>query len=232
MLKMKYVGLRTEYDVEFSRLSQNVVQVMGDVPTKTHGFQLSRDGKNDYSKMDYSEYTTVYRELEGGIQFSNDESVYEEPEPTPEPEPYVPKLEEVKEAKVTEMNATQQEVIKQGIDVTLTDGTVEHFTLTDHDQTSLMGLQTQVAQGAESIPWHTSDQTEHCKYYSNADMTLITVAAMQFVTFHVTYFRDLRIYIRSMETKEEVEAVVYGMLIPEEYQSEPLKDMYVAMQEG
>lgn len=232
MLKMKYVGLKTEYDVEFSRLSQNVVQVMGDVPVKTHGFQLSREGKNDYSKMDYSGYTTVYRELEGGIQFSNDSSVYEEPKPIPEPEPYVPTLEEVQEAKVSEMNAMQQSVIQQGIDVKLTDGSVEHFTLTDHDQTSLMGLQTQVAQGVESIPWHTSDQAEHCKYYSNADMALITAAAMQFVTFHVTYFRDLRIYIRSMENKEEVEAVTYGIIIPEEYQSDPLKDMYAAMQEG
>lgn len=141
---------------------------------------------------------------------------------------YVPTLEEVQEAKVTEMNAAQQTVIQAGVDVTLTDGSTEHFTLTDHDQTSLMGLQTQVAAGADNIPWHTSDQTEHCKYYSNADMALITADALATVTWHVTYFRDLRIYIRSLQTKEEVQAVVYGMEIPEEYQSEPLKDMIAA----
>ena len=151
------------------------------------------------------------------------------PEPAPEPEPYVPTLEEVKESKVSEMNTDQQAVIQSGIDVTLTDGTIEHFTLTDHDQTSLMGLQTQVAQGAESIPWHTSDATEHCKYYSNADMLLIVTAAMQYVTFHVTYFRDLRIYINSMESVESVDAVTYGIIIPEEYRSEVLKDLYAAM---
>ena len=127
------------------------------------------------------------------------------------------------------MNAAQQSVIQNGIDVTLTDGTVEHFTLTDHDQTSLMGLQTQVAQGVENIPWHTSDTAEHCKYYSNADMLLIVTAAMQYVTFHVTYFRDLRIYINAMEDKESVEAVTYGIIIPEEYRSEVLKDLYAAM---
>lgn len=141
---------------------------------------------------------------------------------------YVPTLEEVQEAKVTEMNAAQQSVIQKGVDVTLTDGTTEHFTLTDHDQTSLMGLQTQVAAGAENIPWHTSDQTEHCKYYSNADMALITTAALACVTWHVTYFRDLRIYIRSLQTKEEVAAVTYGITIPEEFWSEPLKDMIAA----
>ena len=170
MLLMKYIGLKTEYEIEFSNLTKNIVQVKGDVPAKTHGFTLSRPGKNDGG--DYSAFTTIYREMDGIIQFSNDGSIYVPPEPTPEPEPYVPTLEEVKASKVSEMNAAQQSVIQSGIDVTLTDGTVEHFTLTDHDQTNLMGLQTQVAQGVENIPWHTSDTTEHCKYYSNADMLI------------------------------------------------------------
>ena len=46
--------------------------------------------------------------------------------------------------------------------------------------------------------------------------------------WHITYFRDLRIYIRSLQTKEEVEAVTYGMDIPQEYQSEPLRAMIAA----
>ena len=211
------------YLIEF-KSDNNIVELKGNFPIKTTGFTLSRIGKND--NWDYSTYTTVYREIEGGVQFSNDGSVYIEPEPI---EPYVPTLEEIKELKLKEMNIIQQSTIQQGINVTLTDGTVEHFTLTDHDQTSLMGLQAQVAQGAEQIPWHTSDQSEHCKFYSNADMALITSAAMSCVTWHVTYFRDLRIYIRSLQTKEEVEAVVYGMDIPTEYQSEPLQAMLAGM---
>ena len=51
---------------------------------------------------------------------------------------------------------------------------------------------------------------------------------MAWVTWHVTYFRDLRIYIRSLETKEEVAAVTYGVDLPEAYQSEPLKVMMAA----
>ena len=140
---------------------------------------------------------------------------------------YVPTLEEVKNQKVTEMNDAQQATIQNGLDITLSSGTVEHFTLTDHDQTSLMGLQTLVAQGVENIPWHTSDQTEHCKYYSNSDMAIIAEKSLQFITYHVTYFRDLRIYIRSLQTKEEVKNVTYGMEIPWEYQSEVLKDFAV-----
>ena len=134
-------------------------------------------------------------------------------------------LDEVKAQKVAEMNDIQQETIQNGIDVTLFDGTVEHFTLADHDQTSLMGLKSQVDAGKEQIPWHTSDEAEHCKFYTNADMALITAAAMAYVTWHVTYFRDLRIYIRSLDSKEAVEAVTYGMEIPEVYRSEPLQSM-------
>lgn len=223
MLKMRYIGDTESYLVDFRNLSSNIAQLSGGIPVKTTGFKMF---KLDGSYLgDYSAYTTVYREIEGSVQFSNDGSVYVPPEPTPEPEPYVPSLEEVKESKVAEMNAAQQYVIQIGIDVTLTDGSVEHFTLTDHDQTSLMGLQAKVEQGDEQIPWHTSDEAEHCKFYSNADMALITEAAMAYVTWHVTYFRDLRIFIRSLETKDEVNAVVYGMDIPEEYQSEPLKAM-------
>lgn len=216
----------------------NVVTLMfpEKVPVNTNGFHCYKDEECEYDigGNSYIGFTTVYRNDEetakyNGYQLSDDGSVYVPPEPTPEPEPYVPTLEEVKASKVAEMNATQQSVIQQGIDVTLTDGTVEHFTLTDHDQTSLMGLQTQVAQGAEQIPWHTSDTTEHCKYYSNADMLLIVTAAMQYVTFHVTYFRDLRIYINALEDKESVGAVAYGVYIPVEYQSEVLKDLYAAM---
>ncbi|MDO4333820.1 MAG: hypothetical protein Q4C58_14210 [Eubacteriales bacterium] len=141
---------------------------------------------------------------------------------------YVQTLEEVQEQKIVEINAAQQAVIAAGVNVTLTDGTVEHFTLTDHDQTSLMGLQSQVMAGEQMIPWHTSDEAEHCKFYSNADMALITAAALAYVTWHVTYFRDLRIYIRSLADKEAVAAVAYGMEIPETFRSEPLQAMMAA----
>ena len=228
MLNMNYINSTIKYAVNFKTITSNIIEIKGDFPIQTDGIQISRDKKPD-DIWDYSDYTTIYREIEGGAQFSNDGSAYVEPEPTPEPEPYVPTLEEVQEQKVTEINNAQQAIIAQGIDVTLTDGTTEHFTLTDHDQTSLMGLQAQVVQGVEQIPWHTSDQSEHCKFYSNADMALITTAAMSCVTWHVTYFRDLRIYIRSLQTKEEVETVVYGMDIPTEYQSEPLQAMLAGM---
>ncbi len=145
---------------------------------------------------------------------------------------YIPTLEQVIEAKVVEMNAIQQQVIHQGVDVQLTDGTKEHFTLTDQDQASLMALQSQVAQGTEYVPWHNSNQEIPCKYYKNEDMIKIVQAALAYVIYHVTYFRDLRIYIRSLTKKEEVAKVTYGMVLPAEFQSQVLKDTVAQMAAG
>lgn len=210
----------------------------------TAGFDLFLDEGCfvDIGEDSYHGFTTIYRndeftEAYNGYQLSNDGSVYVEPEPDPEPIPEPdpepepepePTLEETQESKIAEMNSIQQQIIQNGVDVILSDGSIEHFTLKDQDQTSLMGLQTKVLVGEGNIPWHTADETEHCKFYSNTDMALITTAAMNYVTWHVTYFRDIRIYIRSLQTKEEVESVFYGMDIPEEYQSEPLKAMIAA----
>lgn len=193
---------------------------------------LDSEGKKNIGGDAYEDFTTIYRNDNvtaeyNGYQLSNDGSVYT-PEPVEPIEPVQPTLENVQEAKVSEMNTAQQKTIQAGIDVTLTDGTVEHFSLTDHDQTSLMGLQSQVAAGVDQIPWHNSNQEEHCKYYSNADMQRIISAALAYVTYHVTYFRDLRIYIRSLDNIDDVKVITYGVAIPQEYQSEPLKEMLSA----
>ena len=204
------------------KLSNHLIEITGTEPN-TSGFHLLNNAGNVFGK--YDGFTTLYRELEDGFILSDNGSVYVEPiEPGPTPEPEI-SLDEVKESKVSEMNDIQQKLIAQGVDVTLSDGSTEHFSLTERDQTSLVGLQAQVAIGSENIPWHTSDEDEHCKFYSNADMAKITSSALSYVTWHITYFRDLRIFIRSLESKEEVEQVTYGMDIPEAYQSEPLKAM-------
>lgn len=233
MLNLTYLKSKVTYEVNFSRVSPHVVQVLGDLPFSDKGFTLSRPEKKD--SWDYSAYTTLYREVENGLQFSDDESVYvapPTPESVPDPEPYVPTLEEIKVSKKLDMENMKQVVMEAGVNVTLTDGSTEHFTLAEKEQRLLMALQANVVAGDEKIPWHTSDETEHCKYYSNADMNLIITAASAYGTYHETYIRDLRIYIDSMKNKEAVEAVTYGMVIPEGYRSEVLQDMYAAQQEG
>lgn len=207
-----------------------------EVVLNNNGFNVYLDEKCEYDigGERYRDFTTIYRNDDktmeyNGYQLSNDGSKYIAPESQPTQIPQEPTIEELQEAKVVEMNAEQQKAIQKGVDVVLTSGETEHFALSEHDQTSLIGLQTKVIAGEEQIPWHNSDETEHCKFYSNADMALITDSALAHVAYHVTWFRDLRIYIRSLKSKEKVKAITYNTVIPEEYRSEPLKLMVSAL---
>ena len=76
MLSLNYVGEYDSYEVEFDR-NEHVVTLKGDFPIKTTGFYLSQPGKvND---INYTAFKTVYRVIAGGVQFSDDESVWVEP---------------------------------------------------------------------------------------------------------------------------------------------------------
>lgn len=209
----------------------NIVTLKFDseMEVSTAGFNLYNDEtcETDIGVGFYHAFTTIYRNDEttaeyNGYQLSKDGSVYVEPEP---PEPYVPTLEEVQENKISEMNLAQQQMVAYGCEVELSNGTKDRFTLTTNDQLSLNALSLKTLEGSQIVPWHPADESVHCKFYSDEDMKKITDACMNWVAYHVTYFRDLRIYIRSLQDKDTINAIQYGDYIPQEYQSEVLQSM-------
>ena len=150
------------------------------------------------------------------------------PEPVPDPEPIVPTLEEVKAMKLQEIGLACEQMIYAGVDVELPGGT-EHFSLTEKDQINLFGKQAQMAAGTERFEYH---QDGHpCRYYTKEEMQIIVEVALGFVTYHTTYCNALNIWIRTMEDADAVDVVTYGSDIPEEYQSEVLKDILAARSE-
>ena len=138
-------------------------------------------------------------------------------------------LEDVKKAKIEYLDSTCENTIYAGTDVTLSDGTVEHFTLDAKDQLDLSGIGLQLLQGAEQIAWHKDDETESCKFYSAADGATIIQTLTIFRTYHITYFRDLRLYVNSLSDANDVNAIAYGSVIPDEYKSDVLKSIEAQM---
>ena len=63
-------------------------------------------------------------------------------------------------------------------------------------------------------------------------MQQIVTAAMEHVSYHTTYCNSLNMWISGTETAEELETIFYGADIPEEYQSEVLKDYLIRIMEG
>lgn len=247
-----FLNQETYVEAGFRYISEHVVQLSG-VDQNLSGFRVLNSKDPTRILGNYENFKTLYRTLDGAYQLSDDGSVYVAPPEPPEPEPYEPTLEEVQEAKVAEMNAAQQSIINGGCEVELSDGTKAIFPAAYQDQLSLNGLSvnvlkkhiesmtsginsegtsTQNADLSKLFPWHTADESKPCEFYSQEDSERITNTVMAFVVYHITYFRDLRIYIRSLTDKEAVEAITYGTPIPEAYQSEVLKSLLAAETAG
>ena len=130
-------------------------------------------------------------------------------------------LEEYKAAKKQEISQACEQIIYAGVSVTLVDGAIEHFALTEHDQLNLFGKQAQLATGAEQLEYHSDGKP--CRYYSATDMQTIIAAAMQHVSYHTTYCNALNMWVAGCETADELQQIYYGADVPEQYQSEVLK---------
>lgn len=147
----------------------------------------------------------------------------EEPAPPEEKIPEDAEIQFIKEYKIKDLSKTCNQMIENGIDITLSDEEIHHFSLTKEDQINLMECKTQLENGDEFISYHADN--EICTYYSAADMLLIINTCIFHKKYHITYFNSLKHYVDSLETLEDISDVSYGIEIPIEYQSEPLKNL-------
>ena len=217
-------------------IEPHVLQIVftGTPPTKWNG-DIVIYTAGDVECATLSGWTTVYRDEGQTVYLSDDGSVYQTPGPDTggeilPPEPYEPTLEELKAVKKREISQACETTIYSGVDVTLTDGSTEHFGLTEHDQLNLFGKQVQLAAGTTELEYHADGQP--CRYYSAADMQTIIAAAMQHVSYHTTYCNAVNMWIAGCESTEEVQAIYYGADVPEEYQSDVLKAYIASMKES
>ncbi len=224
--KIKINQDERKYEIEsIMPVSQHVIRIMfsDSVPETFGDIIVYTVGGVRCSEL--PGYSTVYRDDGKKVYLSDDGSVYVPPEEVPEDpgdmQPYVPTLEELQGYKRYEVSGACEKVIYEGVSVTLTDGSTEHFALTEHDQINLFGKQAQLAAGTEQLEYHADGQP--CRYFSAEDMRAIIEAAMFHVSYHTTYCNSLNMWITDCQDAEELQAVFYGADIPEEYQSEVLK---------
>lgn len=92
MIKIKFLDQDALYPVSFTQDSAHVCTTIGEgIPQDTCGFLTFR--MNGQPLGDRSDFTTIYRILDNGIQWSNDGSVWVEPPVPvliPDPEPVAP----------------------------------------------------------------------------------------------------------------------------------------------
>lgn len=164
----------------------------------------------------YDGYNTVYKQDNHRVTLSNDKSVYEEPHPTPDPEP-LPEpepepepeltLEEVKKEKIAQLSSTCEQCIYNGVTMEI-NGETKHFSYKAEDQVNL-GNALQLAQVTGlDVPYHADG--DNCKLYTPEQIVELYVQQMTNLTHNQTYFNQLRMYVETLEKKEDVENVMYG----------------------
>ena len=120
-----------------------------------------------------------------------------------------------------EISQACEQAIYAGVDVTLSDGTVEHYSLTPHDQLNLLDRRARLTDGAIKLEYHADGQP--CRFYDVQDMRLIITAASEHIGHHTAYCNSLNMWLAGCQTADEVALIYYGASTPDRYRSEILQ---------
>lgn len=135
----------------------------------------------------------------------------ENPEPT---EPIIETLENIKTNKISELNTICNKMITSGVDVEI-DGKTEHFSYTIEDQANI----DDIAQMAKSTNMEQSYHCDNgsCKLYTVEEITKIYMTQKMNKAHNITYANQLKLYVKSLKEKAEVESIAYGQDLTGEY---------------
>ena len=208
-----------ESQAQYIQISDNLYHAQWMLPDKSNNIESYAE----VIEISESEYNNLHSVIESGEEIQIEEAYPQEKE---EETPIIDEnteitVEFVKTRKINEMSMVCSNMITNGFDVVLSDGKSHHFSLTTQDQLNLMSLNAMIASGESNIPYHADG--ELCKFYSPEDIISISTEATNYKTYHVSYFNSLKAYIESMNNIEDISAITYGTLIPEEYVSDVLK---------
>jgi hypothetical protein len=128
-----------------------------------------------------------------------------------------------KEELINAMSQVCNVTITAGFNATLSDGESHHFSLEMTDQLMISMLAAKATSDQTAVPWHADG--EDCKFFSPDDITLVNGMMEDLVIYNEAYFNSLRRWIQSVSSLDELNAICYGVDIPDEYQSEVLRDL-------
>lgn len=130
--------------------------------------------------------------------------------------------------KLAEISNACNTAIISGIDVEI-DGEPVHFNLSLEDQANISNLFRVVELGGTEFPYQADGGV--CDVYTAAEIVTIYTTTQSHITYHLTYHNALKQYVQSLTDIESVQAVTYGMELPEPYLSEMNQKLAVAKQQ-
>lgn len=134
----------------------------------------------------------------------------------------------VMSAKLSEISNACNAVIVNGVDIKFGEETV-HFNLSIEDQSNINNLFRVVELGGTEHPYQADGGV--CRIYTAAEIAAIYIAAQTLITTQTTYHNELKQYVQTLTSAEEVSAIQYGMTLPEPYLTEMNEKLTVAQQQ-
>ena len=211
MEKIKFNKNDIIFNVRMTRVKDDVIKIESEkaIPNEiiTNGFSIINEF-NDSIMADYSDYKTIYVESTDNAYYLSTGDKYVEPTPeNPEPtEPIIETLENIKTNKISELNTICNKMITSGVDVEI-DGKTEHFSYTIEDQANI----DDIAQMAKSTNMEQSYHCDNgsCKLYTVEEITKIYMTQKMNKAHNITYANQLKLYVKSLKEKAEVESIAY-----------------------
>ena len=118
------------------------------------------------------------------------------------------RLPSARAAKETELSNACNAAIVSGLDIQLPGGTTEHFDYSERDQINMKEMFDAVLMGATMYPYQSEDGS--CRTYTAEEIIAIYPALAGNKTAQLTYYHQLKDYIGTLDTVEEIDAVTYG----------------------
>ncbi len=134
----------------------------------------------------------------------------------------------VMSAKLSEISNACNAVIVNGVDIKFGEENV-HFNLSIEDQSNINNLFCVVELGGTEFPYQADGGV--CRIYTAAEIAAIYIAAQTLITTQTTYHNELKQYVQTLTSAEEVSAIQYGMTLPEPYLTEMNEKLAVAQQQ-
>lgn len=134
----------------------------------------------------------------------------------------------VMSAKLSEISNACNAVIVNGVDIKFGEENV-HFNLSIEDQSNINNLFRVVELGGTEFPYQADGGV--CRIYTAAEIAAIYIAAQTLITTQTTYHNELKQYVQTLTSAEEVSAIQYSMTLPEPYLTEMNEKLAVAQQQ-
>ena len=134
----------------------------------------------------------------------------------------------VMSAKLSEISNACNAVIVNGVDIKFGEENV-HFNLSIEDQSNINNLFRVVELGGTEFPYQADGGV--CRIYTAAEIAAIYIAAQTLITTQTTYHNELKQYVQTLTSAEEVSAIQYCMILPDPYLTEMNEKLAVAQQQ-